>query len=580
MSKSHRLLPDWLHAPLPGWRVPLGTLLLAPSLSAAALSTTADPSLCTPLQDRRASVGVGPTLGADPDSDGDGLSDFQERHKYFTDPERSDSDGDGTPDGDWEERREFSYTVRTRVRVMRPVDPLAACDDYQDARVLDESPEWVELEVVHYPLGTAAEAVEANAGWRAELDVAAAYLEPTTTSTWDEGMRGQLHDELREAGIDLEGTSDLELASAAARRLMERSEFADGFTTFYVDFRRGQPVVPKSLARVIERHEEESGRSIEEQWERELFARGMFEHRVHGSCTSSAIYLCGGLRAAGIPARIVLVIPIVDVNDPHQLHLVERGIRHHRVRDTVLRGLGRLGGGWISHTFNEVWVGGRWRRLNYARMGQPTLDAGLYGLTTHVLTVRDWSDARFARTVGERQGLGERDEVFRTANPYATLELDDRFGEHAALDNPPPPEPEGLARVELVDAVWVSSDRMPAGFEVSGVDMETDRHHLLLVADPAVLEQHEAGLEGFWERSSKGFVLRAEASEEREVAARAVRGWWWGKEAGVPYLYFILRLSDGARAALEPGESYLLEPTARWGVRFTVREGLAVRVPG
>ena len=35
----------------------------------------------------------------DPDSDGDGLTDFQETHKYGTDPERADSDGDGLPDG-------------------------------------------------------------------------------------------------------------------------------------------------------------------------------------------------------------------------------------------------------------------------------------------------------------------------------------------------------------------------------------------------------------------------------------------------------------------------------------------------
>ena len=112
---------------------------------------------------------------------------------------------------------------------------------------------------------------------------------------------------------------------------------------------------------------------------RELFAREMFENRVHGSCTSSAIYLCGGLRAAGVPTRIVLVIPFVDANDPEQLALVENGIRHHRVRATALAGLRSIIGSWASHTFNEVLVGGRWRRLNYTRLGQPTLDEDLYG---------------------------------------------------------------------------------------------------------------------------------------------------------------------------------------------------------
>src|SRR4051794_12505294 len=43
----------------------------------------------------------------DIDSDGDGLSDFDETHKYFTDPHRQDTDGDGILDGDWSERREY-----------------------------------------------------------------------------------------------------------------------------------------------------------------------------------------------------------------------------------------------------------------------------------------------------------------------------------------------------------------------------------------------------------------------------------------------------------------------------------------
>ena len=53
---------------------------------------------------------------ADKDSDGDGLTDLAERHKYGTDPARADSDGDGTPDGDWTERREHAYSVRLVVR--------------------------------------------------------------------------------------------------------------------------------------------------------------------------------------------------------------------------------------------------------------------------------------------------------------------------------------------------------------------------------------------------------------------------------------------------------------------------------
>ena len=85
----------------------------------------------------------------DPDTDRDGISDFRETHKHFTDPLRADSDGDGTPDGDWAERREFAYTVRSVLRVLRPCGGEDLTDDYQDVRVLANNDRYTELEVFH-----------------------------------------------------------------------------------------------------------------------------------------------------------------------------------------------------------------------------------------------------------------------------------------------------------------------------------------------------------------------------------------------------------------------------------------------
>jgi hypothetical protein len=70
------------------------------------------------------------------DSDRDGLSDFHELHKYRTDPRSKDSDGDGIPDGDWDERREFTYSVRAVMQVLPPINVAALNDDYQDGRIL------------------------------------------------------------------------------------------------------------------------------------------------------------------------------------------------------------------------------------------------------------------------------------------------------------------------------------------------------------------------------------------------------------------------------------------------------------
>ena len=104
----------------------------------------------------------------------------------------------------------------------------------------------------------------------------------------------------------------------------------------------------------------EKGLTLEEQWAREISARGTFENRTRGSCTSTAIHLSGCLRALGVPTRTVLCIPFADASDDRELKLVRHGIPHHGVRRTMESALSRLRGSWASHTFNEVFVGGRW----------------------------------------------------------------------------------------------------------------------------------------------------------------------------------------------------------------------------
>src|SRR5687768_9101832 len=138
---------------------------------------------------------VGATFAAqgdDIDSDRDGLPDFQESHKYFTNPQAADSDSDGVRDDDWHERREYSYTIRSIVKVMRPCDPAAANDDYQDARLLSESSSYVELEVVHYPLNTNAAAIEESRDWQQTAKEFQGDLQPGVTTNWDDDMRRDL----------------------------------------------------------------------------------------------------------------------------------------------------------------------------------------------------------------------------------------------------------------------------------------------------------------------------------------------------------------------------------------------------
>jgi hypothetical protein len=470
-------------------------------------------------------------VAADPDRDGDGLSDFSEQHKYFTNPDAADSDGDGKPDGDPDERREYAYTIRTVVQVMRPVTVAELNDDYQDVRVLEEGKEWVKLEVIHYPLNTVAGAIGRNPNWRQDYAGMQEYLAPGLTSNWDDALRKRLLAALAADGIDVAALADdKQVVERASAWLMRHARYHTGFTTFLVHFPGGKPAILPGLEDAAERNLPK-GLTLKEEWDRELFAKGMFEHGARGSCTSSAIYLCGCLRALGIPTRIVLCIPVVDGSDAAELEMVRKGITHHRVRQVVRQGVERLGRSWASHTFNEVYVGGRWHRLNYQRLGQNILDPGYFGLLTHVLTVRDWSDANIAQTVGLRQGKRRYDDAFGGSNPYSTLELSDRFGAHAKTENEPVPEPVEFKRLTIVRAFWYWSAEGPDKVEMDLRDPREAGHVLFKVKE----NQPDGGAaqyRRFYDQVGKEFVLRAKG--RKDVHALATRGYWAGP--GVFYL--------------------------------------------
>ena len=179
------------------------------------------------------------------------MSDFQEVHKYRTNPNKKDTAGDGVSDGDWEHRREFTYSVRAVIRVMPPYNVKAITDDYQDVRVLAENTEYAELEVVVYPLNTNAEAIKGNRNWKKEYAGMKEYLAPGITTNWDESMRKDLLRELAKDGIDPDKLTDKEVVEQVSRWLLNHSKTYNMFCTFYVSFPNGKAAVLPGLEQAV-----------------------------------------------------------------------------------------------------------------------------------------------------------------------------------------------------------------------------------------------------------------------------------------------------------------------------------------
>jgi hypothetical protein len=396
---------------------------------------------------------------ADPDSDGDGLPDFHEVHKYRTDPHKKDTAGKGESDGDWQQRREFTYSVRAVIRVMPPYNLRALNDDYQDVRVRKETKEYVELEVVAYPLNTNAEAIKGNPNWKKDYAGMKEYLDPGITTNWDDEMRKNLLRELAKDGIDPDKLTDKQVVEQVSRWLFARSQFRNMFCTFYVGFREGKPLVLPGLEKRFERDKGDPKWTVQQEFEHELFGKEMFARKTYGSCTSTAVYQTTVLRALGIPTRIILCIPLADGSDPSQVEMIDKGLTNHRVRHDAYLGATSGGDSFASHTFCEVFVGGRWRRLNFTTLGQNILEPRYLGLMIHVHTFKDLSEANLAATWGTRYAKGLRDDVFKHSNPYRLLEVSDHFGKYAKVPNPPANE---LKQVTIDKAYWPESKAAPA----------------------------------------------------------------------------------------------------------------------
>jgi len=376
------------------------------------------------------------------DSDGDGLSDFQEVHRYLTNPAKRDSDDDGEPDGDWNERREYTYSVRSILRLMPPLDKNDLSDDYQDVQVLEKTDDYVEIEVIHYPLATPHESIEENPNWQQDYAGMAEYLKPGVTTNWDAKMKQDLLAELKADGIIVDELSDKKVVEQVSSWLMKKSRYLGKvFTTFYIYYPNGQLKVYPGLEDAFEhefaRDKENYNWTIDQHFDHELLGKGMFYNKTHGSCTSFAVYLTTVLRALGIPTRMVILSPVVDASNSEQLIMVKENITHNKVREIMLAGLRRSSKGFTNHTVNEVYVGNRWCRLNYNKLGQPVLDQHLFGLQTHVRTFNDLSEADLAPTWGRRYAKHEKSSVFQHSNPYSAVAVSDLFGCHSNLTNPP-----------------------------------------------------------------------------------------------------------------------------------------------
>ena len=488
----------------------------------------------------------------DPDTDRDGLSDFAEAHKYGSDPYQA-ATADAIPDGGWEQRKEFTYTITSVLQIAKPYNIADMDDDYQDARLLSEDKDSATVEVVYYPLNTNRFGIGENPNWRRDYAVMRQYLQPTITENWDEKMRADLIVALKDDGIAPDQLTDRQLVIEVSRWVMKRSRFNSAFSLWYVQFTNGVPEVFPRLRAAFDREKPTPETTDAAMFDRELLGRGMFYNRVHGSCTSTAVLMATVMRALGIPTRIVFCIPPLDANDVKQQDMMLSTLRHNRVRATIRHGLPDGHGGFSDHIFNEVFVGNRWVRLNYDVLGQNILDAGYFGLLTHVLTTDSVSHVPMHETWGRRLALYTGVEPkLSSVNPYRLLKVSDHFGKFSQVSNPEAPDEE-LRKVTVTQAFW--KDQPLKGLEgILPKAANTD----FFVRISEYVPGFRLQLREFYRRAGKQFIL--EAAGHPEIRASLTGHTITTGNDQLRYQLFGVRVNPEDRSRMLQGVPYRVRP--------------------
>ena len=459
--------------------------------------------------------------------------------------------------------KEDTYTVTSVIQVLQPVNPADMNDDFQDARVLAQDKDSCTLEVTYYPFYQPA--IGENPNWRIDDAQLTQFLKPTPTENWDDTMRRDLIAELHQAGIDPDRLTDRQLVKQVSAWAMKRAHWTHAFSVWDVWYPDGKPAVFSQLRDAFNQEKPDPAWTDQQMFDQETLGRSMFYNKMHGSCTSSSIYLATIFRALGIPTRIIFCIPPFDPNDDAQAQMFYANIHHNRARETVRAALDGIDG-FNNHLFNEVYIARHWVRLNFQTLGQPILDAHYFGLLTHIYTTSDLSQVPLAQTWGMRYAkYPDVHPKLSSVNPYRLISVQDHFGLNARIDNPPV-KPAELRTVTIIGLYRPDSPEVP-GWAADSLKKKNHETDFLIACKEWVSGVGYQQMSSFQKRAGHQFLL----TSPRHPDVRASFDNFTLSTGDGTFQAFVARVLPEDKAKVVPGIAYQIRPinisdTYHWAV--------------
>lgn len=362
-------------------------------------------------------------IGTDPaqvDSDADGLMDYDEYCKYRTDATKSDSDGDGKTDGDWDERREYTYTIRAICEINDPINLEDMNDLFQDVRVIAErtSTSHTRYEIFLYP-DSEPHLLPTKFPYQEVSATVKKYTQRGFATNFSPEMQTEIRHMISDCRSDLEVIERIQFEMAQMHLVYEGAAF------LYCRVEEGNQLVMvqnplkdlKPKARRVFRTPEQLLNGI-------FYGDSMFKSRQHGVCDSRATLRTTMLRAAGIPTRLTLAIPLVYCYRGKEEELT-RNLKRESLRSGYVSIAPKSPKqvSIVNHNYTEVYVNNKWIRLDQDLNEGPIFNDKY--LFLKIISFADWADVDFTRSWSR--------EKWFTHRPYKTLELSDTFAKYPAV---------------------------------------------------------------------------------------------------------------------------------------------------
>lgn len=359
------------------------------------------------------------TLSTTSDTDADGLTDYEEYCKYQTDPTSADSDEDGISDSDWNERREYTYSIRAVLELKPPCNLEAMNDLFQDARLI-ESPvsdySYSKVEVIVYPYASPV-LLPQPYPHQLTLEAFRKYIEATIDLNYSPEMREEVQQILSEA------THTLDVLTKLQHEIAQMKLTTPLYAPFVYTYEsQGKLIVDQTFFKSLDQEVTEA--EIEEALAVNYFGDSMFKRKRYGACISRARLFTSMLRAAGIPARVSMSVPMLYYykGTGEWKHLMKKLNKEEITgnfsydKPTAPNEVAIVG-----HSQVEVYLNNHWIRLGY-QINEGPLFAGTDKVFIKIIDAAEFSEIDFTKTWSPRQWVEER--------PYKTVELSDQAAKY------------------------------------------------------------------------------------------------------------------------------------------------------